>query len=193
MIGADEAEVIVDDKSWGKVEHGRALNVPVPAGAHRVKLKADDRKTYTTDIDVPKGQMVPVHAELRPTVPRGAAWTTAIAATVFIGGGIYLGVVSNGLKTDLESAQKSGRLDQEDSRIKKGQYYAIGADVCLGLGTLFAVIATYNFIRDPLPDSIGHNEKARDLDALPPAPRPSARLVPYGGPNAAGFALMGEF
>ena len=192
-VGADSAEVIVDDRSVGIVSPGLAINAPVKAGSHRVKIKADDRKTYTTDVDVPKGKMVVVHTELKPTVPRGGAWTTAIASAVLIGGGIYHGVVSNGLKTDLNNARAAGRLDQEDSRIKKGQYYAIGADVCFGVGAVFAVIATYNFLKDPLPNSAGRSEPSRDLDPLPAAPRPVAKLVPYGGPSLAGLAIIGEF
>jgi tetratricopeptide (TPR) repeat protein len=192
-VGADSAEVIIDDHSVGTISPGLALNAPVKAGSHRVKVKADDKKTYTTDVDVPKGKMVIVHTELKPTVPRGGAWTTAIASAVLIGGGIYLGIVSNNLKSDLDSAKAAGRLDQNDSRIKKGQYYAIGADVCFGVGAIFAAIATYNFLKDPLPDSAGRSEPSRDLDPLPAAPRPVAKLVPYGGPNLAGLALVGEF
>ncbi len=192
--GAETAEVIVDDKSYGQLAVGNALNIPVKAGSHRVKVKADDRKTYTSDVDVPRGKMIVLHTELRPSVPRGSAWTTAIASAVFLGGGIYLGITSNNLKNDLKAAQADARLDQSDSRIKKGQYYAIAADVCFGVSAVFGLIATYNFLKDPLPDSVGRNEKARDLDPLPAAPKPaSAQLIPYAGPNAAGLALVGEF
>lgn len=194
VAGADEAEVIVDDRSVGKVTHGLALNVPVPNGPHRVKLKADDRKTYTVDVDVPRGEMVVVHSELRPSVPRGSAWTTGITAAVFLGAGIFLGVESNSTKNDLSNAKNTGRLDNEDPRIKKGQYFAIGADVCFGFAAILGVISIYNFVRDPLPDSIGHNEQPRDFDVLPAAPKPAtAKLMPMGGPNVAGLSLVGEF
>ncbi|MEO7094806.1 MAG: PEGA domain-containing protein [Polyangiales bacterium] len=192
-VGADSAEVIIDDRSVGLITPGIAVNAPVKAGSHRVKIKADDRKTYTTDVDVQKGKMVVVHTELKPTVPRGGAWTSAIASAVFIGGGIYLGIVSNNLKAELNDARANGRLDQEDTRIKKGTFYAIGADVCFGVGAIFAVIATYNFLKDPLPNSAGRSEPSRDLDPLPAAPRPVAKLMPYGGPNLAGLAIVGEF
>lgn len=191
VAGADEAEVIIDDKRVGSITHGLALNVPIASGAHAIEVKADDRKTFATDVDVPRGKMVVVHAELRPSVPRTSAWTTGISAAVFLGGGIVLGVMSNGIKNDLQSAKDAGRLDNEDSRIKKGQYLAIGADVCFGAAALLGAISLYDFLRDPLPDSIGHAEKPRDLDVLPAAP--SAKIVPLGGPNLAGLAIVGEF
>src|SRR5439155_14292554 len=68
VAGADEAEVIIDDHGVGTITHGLALNVPVSNGPHTIKVKADDRKTYKTDVDVPRGKMVVVHAELRPSV-----------------------------------------------------------------------------------------------------------------------------
>ena len=192
--GVDSAEVIVDDHSVGTFKPGSDVDASVKNGPHRVKVKAEDKKTYTVDVDVPKGKMVIVHAELKPTVPRGTAWTTAIASAVFIGGGIYMGLVSNSQKTALNSAKSDGRLDQEDSRIKKGQYYAIGADVCFAVGAVFAIISTYNFLKDPLPNSSGRSDGPKDLDVLPSAPRPpSAKLSPIGGPTFAGLALVGEF
>src|SRR5205085_1675705 len=112
--GAEVAEVIVDDHPVGTFSPGNDVDAPVPNGAHRVKVKAEDKKTYTIDVDVPKGKMIVVHAEMKPTVPRGSAWTTAIGAAVFLGGGIYLGLVSNQQKTALNQAKADGRLDQED-------------------------------------------------------------------------------
>src|SRR5262249_36003912 len=107
--------------------------------------------------------------------------------------GIYLGIQSNKLNDDLAAAQLAGRLDQQDSRIKRGQYFAIAADACFGAGAIFGLISLYNFVRDPLPPSRGYTEPARDLDAPPPGRRVSAHLVPVASGSTAGLALIGEF
>jgi len=195
VTGADKAEVFVDDGEIGTWQLGAKIEAKVKSGVHKLKVKADDRKTYKVEVDVPKGKMVVVHADLKPSVPRGAAWSTGIAAAVFLGGGIYLGLQSNKLHDELATSASSNRLDQEDPRIKRGQYFAIGADLCFAVGGIFALISTYNFIRDPLPNSKGYSEPARDFDALPSSPRPSVsfHFVPIASPSLAGFGILGEF
>lgn len=194
VSNADSAEIIVDDHAVGMWADGVKIETPVKSGRHRVKVKADDRKTYTADVDVPKGKMVVLHAELRPSVPRGSAWTTAVASAVFLGGGIYLGVRSNDYKDQLSSALATGRLDQEDPRIKRGKYFAIAADGCFAVSGVLALISLYNFVKDPLPPSKGWVEAPRDLDVLPPAPKPvSFKVLPMAGPTVAGLSLMVEF
>jgi hypothetical protein len=195
--GADEAEVYVDNHVIGVWKDGARIETPVSSGSHRVKVKADDRKTWVADIDVPRGQMVVVHSELKPSVSRGSAWTTGIAAAIFLGGGIFLGVKSNELRTELDSARADFRLDQDDPRIKRGQYFAIGADACFAVGGVLALISVYNFVKDPLPPSKGWSEKPRDLDTAPASPTKATastfRFTPAFSPTFTGFALMGEF
>lgn len=194
VAGADSAEVLVDGKEIGTWTLGAKIETTVPAGTHRVKVRADDRKTWVTDIDVPKGHMVVVHTELRPSVSRGSAWTTAIAAAVFWGGGIYLGLQSNKLRDELDTAKASYRLDQEDPRIKRGQYFAIGADACFAVGGVLTLIAAYNFIKDPLPPSKGYMEKPRDFDPSPTAVKKTTfKFSPSWSPTFTGLALSGEF
>lgn len=198
VAGADTATVLVDGKEIGIWTLGAKIETTVPAGEHRVKVRADDRKTWVADIDVPKGHMVVVHTELKQSVSRGSAWTTAFAAAVFWGGGIYLGLQSNKLRDQLAEASAAYRLDQEDPRIKRGQYFAIGADACFAVGGVLTLIAAYNFIKDPLPPSRGYMEKARDFDPSPAAPPPktafkSVNVTPTWSPNFTGLALSGEF
>jgi hypothetical protein len=197
VAGADTATVFVDGKEIGVWTLGAKIETTVPAGEHRVKVKADDRKTWAADIDVPKGRMVVVHTELKPSVARGSAWTSAIAAAVFWGGGIYLGLQSNKLREELDAAQAAYRLDQEDPRIKRGQYFAIGADACFAVGGILTLIAAYNFIKDPLPPSRGYMEKPRDLDATPASVKKTAfknvNITPTWSPSFSGFAITGEF
>jgi len=192
--GADEAEVYIDNHVIGVWKDGARIETPVTSGSHRVKVKADDRKTWVADVDVPRGKMIVVHSELKPSVGRGSAWATGIAAAVFIGGGIFLGVQSNDLRSELDSARADFRLDQDDPRIRRGKYFAIGADACFAIGGVLALISAYNFVKDPLPPSKGWSEKPRDLDTKPASPTASTfRLTPTFSPTFTGLALMGQF
>jgi hypothetical protein len=217
VTGADAATVYVDDRPIGIHRVGAKVEVGVPAGVHRLRVEADDRKTWKTDVDVPRGKVVVAHADLKPSVPRGAAWSTAIASAVFLGGGIFLGVQSNALRDDLEAARAAGRLDQEDPRIKRGQYFAIGADAAFAVSGLLGLVAIYNFVKDPLPPSRGWTDKPTDFDlragralderrggslATRDVPARSVqrwRLVPVttvspgGGLALTGLGLAGEF
>lgn len=202
---ADRAEVIVDDSVVGTWTDGARVEAKVRAGAHRVKVKADDRKTYVADVDVPRGKMIVLHAQLKPSVPRGAAWTTLVASAVFFGAGAFLGVKSNSDRDALDTALATHRLDQEDPRIKRGKYYAIAADGCFVVGGVLALISIYDFVKDPLPPSKGWREPARDLDVTPAAPRKAAkvadvvgpafrvRVEPMAGVGFAGLSLVGAF
>ncbi len=195
VANVDSAQVLIDGEEVGTWTMGSPVEKKVPAGTHRVKVKADDRKTWVADVDVPKGHMVVVHTELKQSVARGSAWTSAIAAAAFIGGGIYLGLQSNKLRDELDAAKGGLRLDQEDPRIKRGQYFAIGADACFAVGGVLALISVYNFVKDPLPPSKGYMEKPRDFDNTPAPVKKSAsfHVTPAWSPSFAGFALSGEF
>ena len=194
IAGADEADVYLDGEKAASWVLGQKVDLEVPSGPHKLKVKADDRKTWSTELTVPKGKMIVVHTELKPAVPRGTAWTTAVFSAVFLGGGIYLGLQANKLRDDLRASSAAGTLDQEDPRIKRGKYFAIGANGALGLGGILALASLYNFLKDPLPPSKGWQEAPKNLDAPAAAPKPvSSLLVPVVGAGFVGLSLVGEF
>ncbi|MFI5300185.1 MAG: PEGA domain-containing protein [Polyangiales bacterium] len=193
VTGTEAAQITIDGVPVGVWIPGAKVEKPVKNGEHKVVITAEDRKTFEGDVEVPKGRLVIVHAEMKPSVPRGSAWGAAIFSGLFLGTGIYFGIESNGLKSDLQAAQAAHRLDQNDPRITRGQIYAIGADAGFAIGGVLAIIAIYNFVKDPLPPSVARSDAPRDLDALPVAPRPTARLVPITSPTFTGLAIVGEF
>ena len=116
-------------------------------------MTSPDRKPVLGTVIVPRGQVQLVRANMVVTPPRGAAWTQAIIGGVLLGGGIYFGLESNRLYDELKSDRNAGILVGDDSRGTRGKVYAIGADVAF-LGTaVLGGLATYNFLKDPLPPS----------------------------------------
>jgi len=87
-------------------------------------------------------------------------------------GGIYLGLESNRLYDELKADRNASILVRDDSRGTRGKVYSIGADIAfLGSGVLGG-LATYNFLKDPLPPSRLDIGKVREFDNKSKVPAP---------------------
>lgn len=210
---APEINVKVDEKPAGRWRSGEVpLDVKLDSGKHKLTVASPGRKEYEGVIDVPRGQVLPVQANMIPKYPRGAAWTQAAIGVAFLGGAIYLGSESNRLFDDLKSDRKKGVLDQEDSRITRGRWFAVGADAGFAIGGVLGALATYNFIKDPLPESSIQLRRPLEFDdptsrrpvasVLRPAPperharvrhRPGIELRPSLGAGSNGLSIGGTF
>jgi tetratricopeptide (TPR) repeat protein len=189
---APEVKVRIDQQPKGVWRSGtEPLDVQAPSGPHKLTVIADGRKTFEGMIDVPRGQVLPVHVKMIPRYPRGAAWTQAIIGAAVIGTAAYFGNESNKIYDQLKEDRRTGRLEEGDSRATKGRWFAVGADAGFAVGGVLGILATYNFIKDPLPESSLRADKPIEFDdprkrqpvAMneAPAPGPSrARLVPPG-------------
>ena len=172
------AKVIVDDREVGEVP----WEGEVSAGPRRVRIEADGMKDYETTIDVQQGQVTPIRVRLRPAVGRGGAWVTAALAALLVGGGAVMGILANGIETDLANERDAGRLASDDPRLLEGQLLAIGADVAFGFAVLLGGLSVYYFLRDPLPDSEGTTLEPRDW-----------AFAPYLGPDGGGAGMRWSF
>jgi hypothetical protein len=173
---APEVNVIVDGRLIGTWAKGKpALLVEnLSAGSHQVSVTAPGRKPLSGSVSVPKGQVQPVHADMVVTPPRGAAWTQAIISGVLLGGGVYFGLESNRLYDELRSDRNAGILVSGDSRGTRGKVYSIGADVAFLGAAVLGGLATYNFVKDPLPPSRFELGKRREFE-------PEPKRAPEGG------------
>ena len=160
-------------------------------------------------IEVPRGQILPVHATMIQKYPRGAAWTQAIVGTAVVGASIWAGLESNKLHDELEEDRQKGVLEDTDSRATRGRWFAVGADAGFVVGAALLGLATYNFVRDPLPESSTQLEKplefedpkkARPLaDRSSPRPRervarkPGLEVAPFVGSSSGGVVVGGSF
>ncbi len=194
---APEVKVRIDEQPKGVWKAGtEPLDVQSPSGQHKLTVISDGRKTFEAMVNVPRGQVLPVHVKMIPKYPRGAAWTQAVIGAAFIGAAAYFGNESNKLHDQLKADGKDGRLEEGDSRVTQGRWYAVGANGGFAVGGVLGVLATYNFIKDPLPESSIRIDKPVEFDdprkrqpvaALPPS-APSQRLVDKQ-PNEPGPSL----
>ncbi|MBX3184165.1 MAG: PEGA domain-containing protein [Polyangiaceae bacterium] len=174
---APDAKIAIDEKPVGVWRSGEEpLEVKLSSGRHKLTIESSGRKTYEGEIDVPKGQTLPIRANLIPKYPRGAAWTQAVIGAVVLGASIYVGTESDRLHDELVADREAGVLEEGDERITRGQIFAIGADAGFVVSGVLGVLAVYNFLKDPLPDSSikqGKPVEFRD----PKQARPSARRL----------------
>jgi hypothetical protein len=160
-----KAEVFVDGKRIGTVP----IETDVKHGKHTVKVSAEGMKNWKEDVVIERGQATPLRVRLRPKVGRAGAWVTAGVAAGVLAGSIAVAVVGKGLQDDLAADRKNGTLRSDDDRADRGRFMWIGADVGFGVAAGLAGLATFYFLRDPLPDSEGRVLEPRDwaLDVTP--------------------------
>jgi hypothetical protein len=213
---APSIKVRIDDQPKGVWRSGEEpLDARSDSGQHKLTVTSDGRKTFEGMINVPRGQVLPLHVSMIPKYPRGPAWTQAVIGAALLGGAIYAGVESNRLHDQLQADRQSGSLEGSDSRATHGKIFAIGADAGFAAAGVFAALATYNFIRDPLPESsikpgklleFEDPMKARPVALRAPAAAASERwsqvepphapafeLTPQASGNGAGLLLGGHF
>ncbi len=178
--GIDKSEILID----GKVlcERGPCRK-PVKQGTHVVTVRRPGYKPYSARVDVQARTEISMRAQLSKRPGRGDAIAAGVVSMLFAGGGIYLGLQAKGLEDDLRSEIDAGNPppDDEDPRVMRGKYFAIGADVAFGVSGIVALTALYYTFRDKGAPSTGQ------IDVRAIAGKPEFR--PVLTPESAGVAM----
>jgi hypothetical protein len=126
----------------------------VTPGTHRVLAQKADFEDYEGELKVDRNAETVVEVQWSPRPSKRAAWTTASLAAAFVGGGLYVGYLSN-KNHDAINADINNNIgiDSNDPRFSKGKWEAIGADVLFGIGALLAISSTVSFLSHG-PDSV---------------------------------------
>jgi hypothetical protein len=61
-----DADVLIDGERWEGPATDEALIVQVAPGAHRIEIRKDGYRSYTTQVDVRAGQTTPINVSLPP-------------------------------------------------------------------------------------------------------------------------------
>jgi len=192
LLSNTDVSVSLDGEPKGDFRiGGAALEFKASAGAHKLAVTSIDRKDLEGTIEVPPGQVLPVHATMIQKYPRGGAWAEAIFGVALVGGGAVAGTLSNHLHDDLVADRKAGTLEGSDSRKTAGTWLAVGADVGFAGGAVLLGLATYNFIKDPLPPSSTQIDQPLEFDD-PAKQRPTAAVTPKATPAAERRASRGK-
>jgi tetratricopeptide (TPR) repeat protein len=175
---APEIQVALDGEPKGVWMFGdRPLEFQAQSGQHKIEITGRDRKDFEGLIEVPRGQVLPIHATMIQSPGRGAAWAEGLLGVALIGGGVVCGTLSNSIYEDLEADRKAGTLEENDSRATTGKWLAVGSNVGFLGGAVLIGLSTYNFIDDPLPESSTQYDEPVEFDD-PKKARPTALVVP---------------
>lgn len=153
-----DAQVSIDGEPVGRVP----LEVDVPHGAHDVRVSAAGMKDYQERVIVQRGQATPLRVRLRPEVSRAGAWVTAGIAGGVLAGSIGAAIAGRRMERGLDDDRAARTLESDDDRVARAKWLYVGADVGFGVTAALAGLATWYFLRDPLPDSEGRVLAPRD-------------------------------
>jgi hypothetical protein len=188
---AEVIEIEIDGKVYPNfVSTGDPVKIKLEAGKHRVVLDADGRNLFEGEVEVPKGQELPLHATLTDIYPREKAAAFAVLSGLSLGGGIALHVMA-----------EKPYGDDEDVTEDAHNIYNITRYAAFGASGVFAVLCVVFSIYDPTEDSLLKFDDARDFpegDSLKRRPKTqkSARapiVVPLFSPEIAGVGIFGRF
>jgi hypothetical protein len=175
--GAYGAKVSID-KKFACDAPCRTELVP---GTHRVLVQKAGFEDYEAELRIDKAAETTLEVQWSPRPSRRGAWTSAALAAAFVGGGAYVGYLSNKNRDAARSDIAAGLpIDSNDPRYTRGKWQAIGADVLYGIGALLAISATVSFLSHG-PDSVAGVDQ---------------KLMGFGpsvSPDGAGFGAWGRF
>lgn len=141
--GTYGAKVTIDDK----IKCDAPCRTEVPPGQHHVEVSKKGFEDYEADVTVERTAEMIVDVQWSPRPPRRAAWTTAILSAAFIGGGIYVGRLSDKNADNYQADINAGLpVDSNDPRLSRGRWQALGANVLYGIGAILAISSTISFL-----------------------------------------------
>jgi hypothetical protein len=59
-----DAEILVDGEKWGTLEGVEQMVIHLPAGRHRVEIRKEGFRSFSTEVDVLRGEVTPLHVSL---------------------------------------------------------------------------------------------------------------------------------
>ncbi len=159
-------------------------------GEHVLKVEKEGMENYDGRLTVNRADATYMDLNYSPKPSRAKAWTEAVFSAALFGGGIFLGVKGNQVKDEInKDIQDTSKLvNTSDTRKNTGKYYYIGADVCLGLGLVTAVLATWNFLESGPPSTA----TIKTTNVASPTGGKFG-FAPMEVPNGAGLAATGSF
>jgi len=175
--GVSGGRLIIDDK----FACATPCRTEVAPGKHAIVVEKKGMEDYESDLETPRGVETSIEVQMSPRPPRTRAITTAVVAALLIGGGAYVGHLSQANHDAIQNDINHNVLvDNNDSRFLRGKIEAIGADVLYGVGAIVAVTAVFGLFSHG-PDSTGV------------ADHKQVSFSPTMGPESGGLALWGRF
>jgi hypothetical protein len=167
---AGETTVKVDGTVRGLyTPTGEPVRLRLASGVHRLQLEADGRKTFSGDVEVPRGQELGVHGRFSLKPPRSSAVAT---------GALAVGAVVGGVALFRQAGEPQAAPLPGATAGNAPTYFRVGGGVSFGVAALLAATTIYSIVSDPTPPSRVQLDKPKDLEADEPDPQ-----GPAGSPH----------
>lgn len=153
-----DAVVFVDGKRVGRVP----IETDVANGERTVRVEAPGMKDWTGSVAIARGRVTPVRVSLRPAVSRAGAWATAGVAAGVLTASIAVATAGKRTLDEVEDDRAAHTLESDDPRADRAKWMYVAADVGFCVTAVLGGLATYYFLRDPLPDSDARALEPRD-------------------------------
>jgi hypothetical protein len=167
----------------GKLMCKAPCRFQAPEGDHRLTVSKGGRKTYSRSLSIRPATETLMQVKLTKKEGYGDAIWKFVIGSAIIGGGLYMGTISEGLYDDIQADINMGNppVAPDDSRFLEGKIWAVAADAAYVIGGVTIAIGIWNLFSDNAPDSTGVAE-SKDLT-----------FVPAIGPDYAGFSTEWRF
>jgi len=180
---AEDVRVNVDGVAHGAYSTlGEPLKIRLPAGPHKIELDASERKTFSGEVIVPRGQEVAVHGRLAFTPPRSNA---VLSGTLAVGAAVGAAVLFRQPSYELHEGLDFPGLPRFGPTGTQ-PWFKVGGFVSLGVSGLLVLATGYSLLNDPNPPSRAQIDKPREIDAAP-----AAKSSPAPARTKAGIRLDG--
>lgn len=186
---AGHIEIEIDKKPYAAYRSGsEPTKIKLPAGKHQVVLDADGRKEFEGEIEVPKGQELPVHATLTDSYPRGKA---VVLGVLTAGAGV------GGVLLHLAFEDKLGGPYSDDIK----DVFNVSRFVSWGASGLFLGLTIFYAVYDPNPDSLlkyDPNREFSEEEGGPKKPKEQKSatidlIAPWFTSDSGGVGVVGSF
>ena len=159
-------------------------------GDHVLQVQKEGMENYDGKLTVNRADLTAMDLGYSPKPGRAKAWTYAVFSAGLFAGGIYLGVMGNHVKDDINRDIKDTTklINTTDSRTSTGKLYYIFADVGFGLGLVTAGMAVWNFLESGPPSTATF----KTTNTAGPATN-KLSFAPMDVPSGAGLSATGRF
>lgn len=173
--GPEGATILIDGEDRGRTP--RPDPIQVAPGSHEVLVRIAGQTDFTSSVVVPAGQTVDVQVHMATGAVASAGGEVPIGAIVLMAGGAAVavaGAILGGVALSQAGNAFEGTREADEARTT-----ALAADILIPLGAACAVGGLIWLVVAP--------------GGAPRSDAPSAMLLPYAGPHAAGLVAGGTF
>jgi hypothetical protein len=195
ISGPAGAEVLIDDQRAGVLP----LRAIEPAGRHFVSVGQNGRKSWSSELELGRGETREVRVGLAPTAQRRAAFALlGVSAAGIVTSGVFAGfsLRQQSIALDIEDEMRTHNIDaaraeEHDRALERRDDWRRAAFVSLGISAGIAATGLVLYLVDPPQIAPSPIERERQRPRATPDSL-DLSFAPIVGPQFAGLSAIGR-